>query len=261
LNYVGKTDGPMTGIAPVGYAAGGLGGPGVNVNQVQDFLTGLDAFEQEFGYAQVKKNDPDLKDKKLIFKELDSLATVNYNKYFYGLVPHDPKNWFYYGMKTKSYYGMAKPEVPEINKGVIIEGNFYPTNDPAEASGQESYYKRQMGNNEFKNFTGPWVLANNERMPDERVDPRIIDTSNAILQHQEKMKQNLREKFRKNQVGFKGKLKDITKNKEIQSVYNTIEEQQRTILDLVNNVVSDWERDLKNKNNLLMQWIERLEHQ
>jgi len=32
LNYVGKTDGPMTGIAPVGYAAGGLGGPGVNVN-------------------------------------------------------------------------------------------------------------------------------------------------------------------------------------------------------------------------------------
>lgn len=41
----------MTGIAPVGYAAGGLGGPGVNVNQVQDFLTGLDTFEQEFGYA------------------------------------------------------------------------------------------------------------------------------------------------------------------------------------------------------------------
>lgn len=41
----------MTGIAPVGYAAGGLGGPGVNVNNVQDFLTGLDAFEQEFNYA------------------------------------------------------------------------------------------------------------------------------------------------------------------------------------------------------------------
>jgi len=38
-------------------------------------------------------------------------------------------------MKTKSYYGNAKPEVPEINKGVIIEGNFYPTTDPAEASG------------------------------------------------------------------------------------------------------------------------------
>ena len=66
-----------------------------------------------------------------------------------------------------------------------------------------------MLNNEFKNFAGPRVLANNERMPDERVDPRIIDTANTILQHSEKMKQNLREKFRKNQIGFKGKLKDI----------------------------------------------------
>jgi len=38
-----------------------------------------------------------------------------------------------------------------------------------------------MANNEFKNFVGPWVLANNEWMPDERVDPKIIDTANAIL--------------------------------------------------------------------------------
>ena len=100
VNYVGKTDGPLTGIAPVGYAAGGLGGPGVNVNQVQDFLDGLDIFEAEFGYSKTNKVDPDLKDKKAIFKELDNLGTVNYNKYYYGLVPHDPKNKFYYGMKT-----------------------------------------------------------------------------------------------------------------------------------------------------------------
>jgi len=152
----------MTGIAPVGYAAGGLGGPGVNVNNVQDFLTGLDAFEQEFNYAQVKKSDPDLKDKKSLYKDLDNLATINYNKYFYGLVPHDPKNRFYYGMKSNSYYGHTKPEVPEINKGVVIDGNFYPNTDPAEASGQDTYYKRQMLNNEFKNFAGPRVLANNE---------------------------------------------------------------------------------------------------
>jgi hypothetical protein len=38
------------------------------------------------------------------------------------------------------------------------------------------------------------------------------------------MKTNLREKFRKNNVGFKGKLKDINKNKEIEGVYHTIEE-------------------------------------
>jgi len=44
-------------------------------------------------------------------------------------------------------------------------------------------------------------------------------------------------------------------------VYNTIEEQQRIILDLVNNVVSDRERDLKNKNKLLKERIEKLEHQ
>jgi hypothetical protein len=46
-------------------------------------------------------------------------------------------------MKTKSYYGMAKPEIPDINKGAIIEGNFYPTNDPGEASkADHNYYKR-----------------------------------------------------------------------------------------------------------------------
>ena len=74
------------------------------------------------------------------------------------------------------------------------------------------------------------------------------------------MKTHLRDKYRKNQVGFRGKLKDVTKNKEITSVYHTIEDQQRTILDLVNNVVSDRERDLKAKNDLLKERIEKLEH-
>ena len=58
---------------------------------------------------------------------------------------------------------MAKPDIPEVNKGVIIEGNFYPTNEPAEASAVEhGYYKRQMAANEFKNFAAPRCLANNE---------------------------------------------------------------------------------------------------
>lgn len=252
VNYVGKTDGPLTGIAPVGYAAGGLGGPGVNVNRVQEFLEGLDNFESEFAYNDKTKMDPDLKDKKAVFKDLDNLAAINYNKYFYGLVPHDPKNKFYYGMKTGSYYGHTKPIVPEINRGVTIEGNFYPMNDQEEAAGvEQGYYKRQMAANEFKNFNAPRVLANNERPPDERLDPKVIDSANSILQHQEKLKTHLRDKFRKNNVTSKNKLKDMAKNKEIEGVYHTIEDQQRLILDLVNNVVSDREKDLKHKNDIL----------
>ena len=69
-----------------------------------------------------------------------------------------------------------------------------------------------MAANEFKNFAAPRCLANNERNPDERLDPKIIETANNILQHQEKMKTNMREKFRKNNVGYRGKLKDMKKN-------------------------------------------------
>ena len=140
----------------------------MNVNQVQDFLSGLDAFETEFGYTKGAKSDPDLKDKKLLYKDLNSLASINYNKYFYGLVPNDPKNKYYYGMKTGSYYGHTKPDIPDVNRGTIVEGNFFPTTDAMEASNVEvGYYKRQMAANEFKNFNAPRVLANNERAAEE----------------------------------------------------------------------------------------------
>jgi hypothetical protein len=55
---------PITGIAPTGYAGGGLGGPGVNLDNVREFLTELDAFEGEFGYVGKKEEEnPDLKHK------------------------------------------------------------------------------------------------------------------------------------------------------------------------------------------------------
>ena len=87
-------------------------------------------------------------------------------------------------MKTGQYYGHTKQDVPDMNKGAVIEGNFYPMDNPSEASGVEhGYYKRQMAANEFKNFNAPRVLANNERDPDERLDPKILETANMILQH------------------------------------------------------------------------------
>jgi len=50
FTFTGKSEIPVTGIAPTGYAGGGLGGPGVNIDNVREFLTELDAFESEFGY-------------------------------------------------------------------------------------------------------------------------------------------------------------------------------------------------------------------
>lgn len=46
---------------------------------------------------------------------------------------------------------------------------------------------------------------------------------------------------------------------EIEQIYQTIEDQQNMILDLVNNVVTDRERELKKKNSMLRDRIERLE--
>lgn len=191
----------MTGIAPTGYAGGGLGGPGINLDNVREFLTELDAFEKEFGYIPDKDADnPDLKHKKNMYKELESLSSINYNKCFYGLVPTDPKNKFYYGMKTDKYYGYARPNIPDSNKGSVINGVFFPEENKQV---DNAYYKRQMAANEFKDYAGPRVLANNERPEDEQLDPRIIDTANFILQHQEKIKQRLRDKYRKNNIAFK----------------------------------------------------------
>lgn len=71
----------MTGIAPTGYAGGGLGGPGVNIDSVREFLVELDAFEKEFGYVPTKDaENPDLKHKKHMYKQLENLSSINYNK-------------------------------------------------------------------------------------------------------------------------------------------------------------------------------------
>lgn len=79
--FTGRSEVPITGIAPTGYAGGGLGGPGVNLDNVREFLTELDAFEREFGYGPTKEaEDPDLKHKKNMYKELESLNSINYNK-------------------------------------------------------------------------------------------------------------------------------------------------------------------------------------
>lgn len=111
-------------------------------------------------------------------------------------------------MKTDKYYGYAQPVIPDNNKGNIVNGVFYSNDDKAIEGG---YYKRQMAANEFKDYIGPRVLANNERPEDEQLDPRIIDTANFILQHQEKMKQRLRDKYRKNNIAFKKKLDNVVR--------------------------------------------------
>jgi len=141
-----------------------------------------------------------------MYTELDSLNSKYYNKWFYGLVPNDPKNKFYYGMKTDKYYGYSDPKIPDNNKGTILDGNFYAADEKSISSG---YYKKQMAANEYKDFIGPRVKANNERSEQEQLDPRIIDTANLILQHQEKMKQRIREKYRKNNVAYKKKEESV----------------------------------------------------
>lgn len=81
MTFTGRSEVPISGIAPTGYAGGGLGGPGVNLNNVANFLTELDAFESEFGYAPKKEEDnPDLVHKKDMYTQLESLSSINYNK-------------------------------------------------------------------------------------------------------------------------------------------------------------------------------------
>lgn len=46
---------------------------------------------------------------------------------------------------------------------------------------------------------------------------------------------------------------------ELEQVYESMEDQQNMILDLVNNVVTERERELQRKNNLLRAKIEKLE--
>lgn len=112
-------------------------------------------------------------------------------------------------MKTDKYYGYAAPKIPDENKGMIMNGKFYPSDNKNIAD--NGYYKRQMAANEFKDFQGPRVKANNERAGDEQLDPRIIDTANMILQHLERMKQRIREKYRQNNIAFKKKLDNVVR--------------------------------------------------
>lgn len=118
-------------------------------------------------------------------------------------------NRFYYGMKTDKYYGYAEPKIPDNNKGMILNGDFYTADESSIAGG---YYKRQMAANEFKDYIGPRVLANNERAEDEQLDPRIIDTANLILQHLEKLKTRVRDKYRRNNIAFKNKQENVVRD-------------------------------------------------
>ena len=45
---------------------------------------------------KLKKNE--------LYREMNNLATEHYSKYFYGMVPDDEKNRFYYGMNNGMYY-------------------------------------------------------------------------------------------------------------------------------------------------------------
>jgi hypothetical protein len=53
------------------------------------------------------------------------------------------------------------------------------------------------GNEYKKNLGSNRIVGNNEREPENQIDPKIIDSANEILQHQEKLKTRLREKYRK----------------------------------------------------------------
>ena len=53
---------------------------------------------------------------------------MHYNKYFYGLVPDDPRNKFYYGMNNNNYYSHNMVNVPsgDLNDGNFHKGEFRP---------------------------------------------------------------------------------------------------------------------------------------
>jgi len=55
-----------------------------------------------------------------LYRELNDVQSLNYNKYFYGLAPDDPKNRFYYGMNNNGYYGHNNVFVPS---GDVNDGN------------------------------------------------------------------------------------------------------------------------------------------
>jgi hypothetical protein len=82
-----------------------------------------------------------------------------------------------------------------------------------------------MRNNEFKRNMGALrVKGNNEREPGNEIDPMIVDRANEILQHQERLKQRMREKYRKANV-LQGKVTDDQKyrNRQMMAIYKNID--------------------------------------
>lgn len=79
---------------------------------------------------KLKKNE--------LYREMGNLATDHYNKYFYGLVPDDEKNRFYYGMNNGNYYqhNMINVNVGDANDGVFKNGDFF----AAQEHRQTQYY-------------------------------------------------------------------------------------------------------------------------
>lgn len=59
------------------------------------------------------------------------MRSIHYDKYFYGLVPDDQKNRFYYGMNNPNYYqhNMVNIASGDINDGNFIKGDFRPQVD------------------------------------------------------------------------------------------------------------------------------------
>lgn len=94
---------------------------------------------------------------------------MHYNKYFYGLVPDNPKNRFYYGMNNNTYYNHNNVFVPsgDINDGNLNANGLFTLQPEGR---QNEYYYSQMRANEFKRHLGMnRILGNNER--ENEIDP------------------------------------------------------------------------------------------
>lgn len=65
-----------------------------------------------------------------MYKELNDVKTLHYNKYSYGMAPNDQKNRYYYGMKNPNYYqhNMVQIQHGDENEGAYdpITGAFNP---------------------------------------------------------------------------------------------------------------------------------------
>ena len=156
----------------------------------------LDQFNREFGYAKDPTIGADQRyAKNDLYRELNDVQSLNYNKYFYGLAPDDARNRFYYGMNNNNYYSHQNVFVEngDVNDGnLMANGNFRVQPEGR----QNGYYYTQMRANEYKRSLAVGrILGNNER--ESPIDPKILATANSILQHLERLKTRVRDKYRK----------------------------------------------------------------